>query len=81
MAFNHYSKIKRILAEYPGWYVVRINEPTSALSFSGERRHFPYYYRVYDRFGSQIKYCKFQQIDRFAVALGLNVEEILIVEG
>ncbi|MGV9002195.1 MAG: hypothetical protein ACOH18_04575 [Candidatus Saccharimonadaceae bacterium] len=80
MAFNHYAKIKRILTEYPGWYVMRINEPTSALSFKGERREFPHYYRAYTSNGKPIKYCKFQQLDLFAKTMGIEVEAIPIVE-
>lgn len=80
MAFNHYAKIKRILVDYPGWYVVRINEPTSALSFKGERRVFDHYYRVYSASGDPIKYCKFQQLPLFAQAIGLDVEAIPIIE-
>lgn len=78
MAFNHYAKIKRILANYQGWRVVRIDEPTSAKTFKGETRHFDHYYRVVDVNGMPIKYCKFQQLDRFAQALGLSVEDVLV---
>ena len=80
MAFNHYAKMKRILVDYPGWYIVRINEPTSSLSFKGERREFDHYYRVYSADGEQIKYCKFQQLDRFAQAMGMPTEALPIVE-
>lgn len=72
MAFNHYAKIKRILAEYTDWYIVRIDEPTTARSFKGELRTFDHYYRVYDANDSPIKYCKFQQLDRFAQAMGID---------
>lgn len=80
MAFNHYAKIKRLLADYPGWYVVRINEPTSALSFKGERREFDHYYRVYSQDSQPIKYCKFQQFDLFARTMGVEEDSILVVE-
>ena len=80
MSFNHYAKIKRILAEYSTWRVVRINEPTSAKNFKGETRHFDHYYRVVDAQGSPIKYCKFQQLDRFAQALGLSEESLFVEE-
>lgn len=66
MAFNHYAKIKRILENEPsGWKVVRINEPTSAKTFKGETRHFDHYYRIYNADGQPIKYCKFQQLEKF----------------
>ncbi len=65
MAFNHYAKIKRILADYEGWYIVRIDEPTSAKNFKGETKKFDHYYRVYSKGGEPIKFCKFQQLDLF----------------
>jgi len=80
MAFNHYAKMKQILSEYPGWYVVRINDPTSALTFKGERREFPHYYRAYSQQGAPIKYCKFQQLDLFAKSMGMRVEEVPLLE-
>lgn len=77
MAFNHYAKIKQILAEQsPGWYIIRIDEPTTAKNFKGETRKFDHYYRIYSADGQPIKYCKFQQIDRLASALGVPVEAL-----
>ena len=81
MTFNHYAKLKRIIAELePGWYIVRIDRPTRAQNFRGEVPKFSHYYRLYDVHGQMVKYGKFQQIDRLAVALGINVEELPIVE-
>lgn len=71
MAFNHYAKIKRILQEYQFWRVVRINQPTTALSFKGEKRTFDHYYRIYDQAGRPIKFCKFQQLDLFEKTMNL----------
>ncbi len=80
MAFNHYAKIKRILDEQPGgWVIKRIDEPTSAKNFKGETIEFPHYYRIYDANGAPIKYCKFQQIERLAQALKLPVEALPVV--
>lgn len=80
MAFNHYAKIKRILVEeVPGWYIQRIDEPTSAQNFKGETRHFDHYYRIYRADGTAIKYCKFQQLDRLASALGVQEAELPLV--
>ena len=80
MPFNHYAKIRRILSEQePGWYIRRINEPTSSLTFKGERRDFDHYYRIYSAEGQQIKYCKFQQIDRLAKILDTPEEQLPIV--
>jgi hypothetical protein len=81
MPFNHYAKIKRILAEQPsGWVIKRINEPTSAQNFKGETVYFDHYYRIYDADGHPIKYCKFQQIERLAHILELPVEALPVVE-
>jgi len=78
MAFNHYAKLKRILENYPGWRVVRIDEPTTAQSFKGEVRKFDYYYRLYTADGQQIKYGKFQQIERFAQTMGIPVDALVV---
>jgi hypothetical protein len=78
MAFNHYAKIKRILDGRTDWSVIRVNEPTSAKNFKGEVRYFDHYYWVVDAEGAPIKYCKFQQLDRFAQALGLVQEDIIV---
>lgn len=81
MAFNHYAKIKRILAEQPeGWYIVRINEPTSAKNFKGETIEYPYFYRVLDVFDRPIPFCKFQKLDLFAKTMDMPLEAIIIVE-
>lgn len=80
MAFNHYAKIKRILDEQPdGWYIKLIDEPTTAQNFKGEKVEFDHYYRIYDRAGNPIKYCKFQQIELLAKTLGVDVESLPII--
>ncbi len=80
MAFNHYAKIKRILDEQPpGWYVRRIDEPTSAKNFKGEVVRYDHYYRVYDADSNEIKYCKFQKIDKFASVMKIAVEDLPVV--
>lgn len=79
MPFNHYAKIKRILDDQPqGWVIKRIDKPTSAKNFKGEVVRFDHYYRIHDRFGKPIKYCKFQQIDLLARALKLPLETLPI---
>lgn len=80
MAFNHYAKMKRILNDYPGWYIVRINEPTKSLSFKNELRVFDHYYRIYDVSGEPIKFCKFQQLELFAKTMGVEPDALPIVE-
>lgn len=80
MPINHYAKIKRILDEQPkGWYIKKIDKPTSAKNFKGEVVNFPYYYRIYSANGEQIKYCKFQQIERLARILEVPVEILPVV--
>ena len=78
MSFNHYAKIKRILDMHTNWYVVRIDERTSSKKFSGETATYDHYYRVYDRDGNPIKYCKFQQLERFATVMRVPVEALPI---
>ena len=81
MAFNHYAKIKRILAHQPeNWVIRRINEATSAKNFKGEVVYFTHYYRIYGGNGVPIKYCKFQQIERLAKALERPVESLPIID-
>jgi hypothetical protein len=71
MAFNHYAKIKQILANYSDWYIVKIDQPTSAKNFKGEVKKFDHYYRIYSKDGQPIKYCKFQQLDLFYKTMGV----------
>ena len=71
--------MKRILAEEPGWYVVRIDKPTTSQTFKGELRTFDHYYRVYNSAGAPIKYCKFQQFDRFAQTMGMDPDAITVI--
>ncbi len=81
MAFNHYAKIKRILADYPTWYVKRIDQPTQTKNFKGEIVYYDHYYRIYDGDNQPIKYCKFQQLDRLASVLKIPVEELVVEVG
>lgn len=81
MAFNHYAKMKRILAEEPaGWYVRRFNEPTSAKNFKGETVYYDHYYRVYSVDDQPVKYCKFQKLDTFAQMMEMPVEALIATE-
>jgi hypothetical protein len=80
MPFNHYAKIKRILETADrGWFIRRIDQPTTAKNFKGESRKFDHYYRIYDANNLPIPYCKFQQIDLFAKIMNLKVEDIEVV--
>ncbi len=81
MAFNHYAKIKQILTRIPdGWYVKRINKATSAQNFKGEKINYTHYYRIYTANHESVKFCKFQQLDRFANMLDIDIENITIHE-
>ncbi len=80
MAFNHYAKLKRIIDAQPdGWYIKRIDQPTTTTNFRGETRRFDHYYRLYDSGGQPIKYGKFQQIERLASVLKVSAEELPII--
>jgi len=80
MTFNHYAKIKRILAESPdGWYIRRINQPTKAKNFQGEMVEYDHYYRIFDANDDAIKYCKFQKIDKLAQILRTDAGNLPIV--
>lgn len=77
--FNHYAKLKKILdTEPPGWYIRRIDQPTTVTNFKGEKVTFDYYYRLYHVDGTPIKYGKFQQLPRLAQILQTEVENLPI---
>lgn len=81
MAFNHYAKLARIITSQPqGWYIRRIDEPTSTKNFKGETVDYQYYYRLYSADDLAIPYGKFQQIERLARALKLDVGQLPIVD-
>lgn len=81
MAFNHYAKMKRIIAEEdPSWIIRKINEPTKSKNFKGITTEYPYYYRVIRQDGSPVPFCKFQKIDLFAKTMNIPVEALPIIE-
>ena len=81
MAFNHYSKLKRIIANEPaGWYIRRIDEPTRAKNFRGEVVEYGHYYRLYTAANQSIAYGKFQKIDKLAQVLGVSAEDLPIID-
>lgn len=82
MAFNHYAKIKRILAnESEDWYIKRIDKPTTARNFKGEKIYYDHYYRIYRSDDSEIKYCKFQKLDKLASVLSTLVETLPVIDN
>ena len=81
MAFNHYAKLKRIIANEPaGWYIRRIDEPTRAKNFRGEVVEYGHYYRLYNCVSEPIAYGKFQKIDKLAQTLGVSAEDLPIID-
>ena len=82
MAFNHYAKLKRIIAsESAGWYIRRINELTRAKNFRGEVVEYDHYYRLYSVADEPIAYGKFQKIDKLAQVLGVSTEDLPVIDG
>lgn len=81
-AFNHYARLKKILEQQPdGWYIVRIDKPTSVKNFKGDIVQYDHYYRLYTADGSPIRYGKFQQLSRLASVLGIDPFELPVVES
>jgi len=81
MSFNHYAKLKRLLADQPdGWYIRKINQPTTATNFKGETIAYPYYYRLYDANDAPIKYGKFQQLERLSQTLEVDAASLPIID-
>lgn len=81
MSFNHYAKLKRIIDEQPsGWFIRKIDQPTVAMNFKGEKVAYDHYYRLYDAAGQPIPYGKFQKIDKLAKILGVGTEDLPVVE-
>ena len=80
MAFNHYAKLARIIATLPaGWYIRRIDEPTTTTRFDGGHNHYDHYYRLFHANGSRVPYGKFQQLDKLASVLDIDVSELPLV--
>ena len=72
--------MKRILDTEPStWYIRRIDESTTAQNFKGEKIVYNHYYRIYRADDTQIKYCKFQKIDKLANILGMSVEDMPVI--
>ena len=65
--------------EPPGWYIVRIPQPTTATNFRGEITHFDHYYRLYSVESRPIRYGKFQQLDRLAAALHCDPADLPLI--
>jgi len=80
VSFNHYAKLKRIIDEQPsGWFIRKIDQPTVAMNFRGEKVTYGHYYRLYNATGQQIPYGKFQKIDKLAKILGVETEDLPVL--
>ncbi len=74
--FNHYHKLKRLIAQYPKYQILKINKPTKTKRFDGEYNYYDYYYRLVNADGTNIKYGKFQQLDKLASVLQVDIGEL-----
>ncbi len=74
--FNHYVKLKRIIEANPNYRIILIDEPTTTKNYNGETLYYDYYYRLVDPEGNHLKYGKFQQLDKLASTLNLDVSEL-----
>ncbi len=81
MAFNHYAKVARLIATLQdGWYIRRIDEPTTTMRFDGSKNSYDHYYRIVDSSGRDIPYGKFQQLDKLASILARDVSDLPLVD-
>ncbi len=71
--YNHYSKLKRLTTAYPDYRIIRIDSPTKTKRFNGEYNYYDYYYRLVTNDGEHIKYGKFQQLDKLASTLNVDI--------
>ncbi len=74
--FNHYHKLKRIIIENPEYQILKINKPTKTKRFNGEFNYYDYYYRLITADGKYIKYGKFQQLDKLASILQVEIGDL-----
>ncbi len=74
--FNHYYKLKRIISEHPEYQILKINKPTKTKRFNGEFNYYNYYYRLITPDGNHIKYGKFQQLDKLASILQVDIGDL-----
>jgi hypothetical protein len=82
MAFNHYATLKRIIRRYgDNWYIMRIDEPTTTTNFKGEKVTYPHYYRLYTSDGKEIKYGKFQKLEKLAKVLDVDEFDLPIINA
>lgn len=81
MVFNHYAKLARIVRTLDdGWYIRRIDKPTTTLRFNGATNHYDHYYRIVDVSGIDVPYGKFQQLDKLAGVLNVDINELPLID-
>ncbi len=76
MAFNHYAKVANIYLQNPTCYIKVINQPTKTTRFDGGYNYYSHYYRLVDQDGHDIKYGKFQQLDKLAKILKVEIDDL-----
>ncbi len=72
--FNHYARIKQLTNEYPDYQILLINKPTTTKRFNGDFNYYDHYYRLITKDGEIIKYGKFQQLDKLANILQVDIK-------
>lgn len=72
--YNHYAKLKTLIETYPDYRIIKIDQPTTTKRFNGEYNFYDHYYRLVDSHGQHIKYGKFQQLDKLASVLKVDVK-------
>ena len=80
MSFSHYHFLRKVISRYGNdWYILRIDEPTETKNFKGETVRYDHYYRLYSGNGNEIKYGKFQKLEKLAKALNVDLLELPVV--
>lgn len=74
--YNHYSKLKKLTLAYPDYKILKVNQPTKTKRFNGEYNYYDHYYRLVTNDGEHIKYGKFQQLDKLASILEVDLGEL-----
>lgn len=74
--FNHYVRIANLTKVNPNYRILLISEPTQTKRFNGDYNFYDHYYRLVTAEGKQIKYGKFQQLDKLAQILDIPIEDL-----
>ncbi len=74
--FNHYARLKTLIEANPDYQILLINKPTKTKGFNGEYNYYDHYYRLITQDGRIIKYGKFQQLDKLAKILDVDIHKL-----